>query len=134
RRMPGTIKGALSNLGGLLRGAGKAIIDGFVGGLRGAWDKGMNFIKGIGSWIADHKGPISYDRKLLVPAGKAIMNGLTKSMQAAMPDLERVVTKATSTILGLDAKPKIDLQANAKGAAGAGGQTVVNNYNVEITG
>lgn len=134
RRMPGTIKGALSNLGGLLRGAGKAIIDGFVGGLRGAWDKGMSFIKGIGSWIADHKGPISYDRKLLVPAGKAIMNGLTKSMQAAMPDLERVVNKATSTILGLNAKPKIDLQANAKGAAGTAGQTVVNNYNVEITG
>lgn len=131
KRMPGTIKSSLGNLGGLLKGAGKAIIDGFIGGLKSTWEAGKNFISGIGGWIADHKGPISYDRKLLVPAGKAIMNGLTKSMKAAMPDLERVVNKATGTILGLNASPKIDLQAKAgnlrgKPAAGGGRNVTVN--------
>lgn len=61
------------------------------------------------------------------------MDGLVSSMKSAMPDLEKVVGTATNTILGLDAKPKVNLQANGRGSAGAGAQ-VVNNYHVEITG
>ncbi|ALQ31827.1 hypothetical protein ATC04_15610 [Arthrobacter sp. YC-RL1] len=129
--MPGKIKSALSNLGGLLKGAGKAIIDGFVGGLRGAWDKGMEFVKGIGGWIADHKGPISYDKKLLIPAGKAIMGGLTKSLKGEMPQLKRVLNKVTEEIGGLSAAPKISLATDPLGrtrlkATGANGQTIFN--------
>ena len=135
--LPGKILSALGNVGDLLVGAGKAIIDGFLGGLRSAWDAGKNFISGIGDWIADHKGPISYDRKLLKPAGKAIMGGLTKSLKAAMPELASTVGEATQTINGLNASPTVDLRTRkpkpGTSNRGAGGG-VTNVYNINVSG
>ncbi|WP_425234053.1 hypothetical protein, partial [Streptococcus suis] len=56
-----------------ISGAGRAIMDGFLGGLKSAWEGVKSFVGGIAGWIAKNKGPISYDRVLLKPAGLAIM-------------------------------------------------------------
>lgn len=60
---------------------GKAIIDGFLRGLRRKYAEVQSFIGGIGTWIQNNKGPIEYDRKLLIPAGIAIMEGLNKGLR-----------------------------------------------------
>lgn len=129
--LPGVILGALGNVGNLLVGAGRAIIDGFTSGLRNAWEAGKNFIGGIGDWIAKNKGPISYDKVLLKPAGAAIMGGLVKSMRAAMPDLKKTVDQATGTILGLEASPKVNLRTRTNSSPG-GGSTAASARNITI--
>lgn len=107
--IPGRILSALGNVGGLLREAGESIINGFFRGLKSAWGHVTSFIGGIGDWIVSHKGPISYDRKLLVPAGNAIMGGLNEGLQDSFCDVKDTV----SDIIGLfDPINDVDAQAN----------------------
>ena len=72
--------------------AGKAILDGFLGGLKSAWGAVTDFVGGIASWIRDHKGPIEYDRKLLIPAGNAIMQGLDEGLQDRFKGVKKSVS------------------------------------------
>ncbi|HET1941023.1 TPA: PblA [Streptococcus pneumoniae] len=72
--------------------AGKAILDGFLGGLKSAWGAVTDFVGGIASWIRDHKGPIEYDRKLLIPAGNAIIQGLDRGLQDRFKDVKKSVS------------------------------------------
>ena len=86
------IKGFFSGLANInLWDAGKAILDGFLGGLKSAYNGVKNFIGGIADRIRKHKGPISYDRRLLIPAGKAIMGGFDASLQNSFKDVQRTV-------------------------------------------
>lgn len=81
--LPGRILSALGDLGGLLFGAGRSVIDGLLSGLKSAWGSVTDFVGGIADWIASHKGPIEYDRRLLVPHGRAIMAGLGEGLERA---------------------------------------------------
>ncbi len=85
--LPGKILDALGNLGNLLLDAGKQILDGFLEGLTNGFNAVKDFVGGIGTWIADHKGPKQYDLNLLVPAGGWIMDGLEDGIEASMPSL-----------------------------------------------
>ncbi|AYN56965.1 tape measure protein [Arthrobacter phage Atraxa] len=135
--LPGKILAALGDVGGLLLGAGKAILKGFLDGLKAGWGAVTDFVGGIADWIAKNKGPISYDKRLLQPAGKAIMGGLVKSMRAGMPDLKRTVSAVTRTIGGVEASPKVNLDVSGKGSSGgsSGGRVikVIVNFNGLVT-
>ncbi|HJF78404.1 MAG TPA: phage tail protein [Enterococcus cecorum] len=98
----GTIKGVINGVKSTfnslknisLVGAGSAIMNGFLGGLQAGFNKVKGFVGGIASWIKEHKGPISYDRKILIPAGNAIMKGLNEGLSTQFKDVQ-------SNVLGM---------------------------------
>lgn len=98
--IPGKIKAALGDLGSLLKDAGKALMRGLLDGITEGWHWVQDKVGGMGSWIKDHKGPLSYDKVLLKPAGKAIMAGLRDGLAEGMPSVEQYLSQVTRTIAG----------------------------------
>ncbi len=102
----GTIKGVINGVKSTfnslknisLVGAGSAIMNGFLGGLQAGFNKVKGFVGGIASWIKEHKGPISYDRKILIPAGNAIMKGLNEGLTAQFKTVQSNVLGMADTL------------------------------------
>ena len=81
-----------------LNAQGRAIMNSFLSGLKGAWENVKSFVGGIGRWIKAHKGPISYDEQLLIPAGQAIMSGLNGGLTAGFSDVQDNVSSIAGAI------------------------------------
>ena len=126
RGIPNRILSALGNLGSLLWNAGSSIINGFLNGLKSAWSGVTGFVSGIGSWIAAHKGPLSYDRRLLIPAGEAIMGGFRKSMMAGWRKVQDDVMGMSLDLAG-GFSPSIGM-AYTPSPASAGANVTITNY------
>jgi len=81
--VPSKIAGAFRNAPSLLVRAGYDIMTGLYNGIVSGFKRVASYITSIGSWIASHKGPEQYDKRLLVPAGGWIMGGLHEGLERA---------------------------------------------------
>jgi hypothetical protein len=61
---------------------GRNVISGFKNGMVSVWHDVTEWVGGIATWIKDHKGPVSLDARLLIPAGQAIMSGFLKGLKS----------------------------------------------------
>lgn len=118
------IMGCFAGSGSWLWNAGASIINGLLNGLKAAFGRVKSFVSGIGDWIVRHKGPLSYDKVMLKPAGLAIMQGFDKSLKAGWKDVQRTVNGMNAQING-----GFDVDASKSGRAnvsnGGGGATYV---------
>lgn len=89
--IPWQIYSALSGIGGLLWDAGYSVLMGFYDGAVSAWNSMVGWLSNIGGWIQNLKGPLDYDKKLLIENGQAIMQGLQKGLEEGYADVERTV-------------------------------------------
>lgn len=112
RSLPSKIVSALGNLGSLLVNAGKSIIDGLLNGLKSAASGMFGWVGGIAGRIASIKGPLPYDRKLLIPAGKAIMAGLQDGLVTGFGDVESDVSEMGQEIADAFADNTTDIPVN----------------------
>jgi len=127
RGLPGSIVGFFGNAGSILYNAGASIISGFLNGLKSMWSNVTGWISGIGDWIKAHKGPISYDRRLLIPAGQAIMTGFAQGLNNGFDsNVETAISRANRRLAAMP----LNLSAQGNTATPA----VVNTWNVEING
>ncbi|WP_270740671.1 phage tail protein [Lactococcus formosensis] len=110
---------------------GKAIIKGFVNGLKSAWEAGKKFIGGIGDWIRKHKGPIRVDRKLLIPAGDAIMGGLNKGLNNSFKTVQNSVLGMNDFLANaINAGGSVNIDANIRKANSIIGGTISHDVNL----
>lgn len=118
------IMGVFAGAGAWLWNAGASIINGLLNGLKAAFGRVKSFVSGIGDWIVRHKGPLSYDKVMLKPAGLAIMQGFDKSLKAGWKDVQRTVNGMNAQING-----GFDVDASKSGRAnvsnGGGSTTYV---------
>lgn len=92
-----SVKSGVGNVN--LASNGESIMGGFLSGLQGTnWGRVMGFVGSVAGWIASHKGPINYDRKLLIPAGAAIMGGFGSSLNANFADVKKSVSSYAGQI------------------------------------
>lgn len=100
KEIPTKVKNAFSNAGQWLVSAGKNIISGLFSGLKSGWSRVTGWFSGLGSWIKSHKGPEQYDKRLLIPAGTWIMQGLMRGLEGQIPGLRDVLEGVSTTIEG----------------------------------
>lgn len=95
-----------------LGAAGRAIMNSLWNGMKSIWNSIKNWVSGIADWIKEHKGPISYDRKLLIPAGQAIMNGLNNGLINGFSEVQSNVSDMANQIQQAITTPGFDIGAS----------------------
>lgn len=107
------IKSALGDLGGLLKDAGKKIIQGLIDGIESMIGSVTKKLKSLTDKIPDWKGPRQKDAKLLRNAGRLIIKGLIdgfndgeKGVQKTLGNLTKNIQRYTTMKYGKNAGGK----------------------------
>ncbi len=95
-----SILGVFSDAGSWLLDAGSNILHGLWEGISGALDWLGGQLGGIGSFIAEHKGPKQYDLKLLVPNGVWIMESLASGFEKGEGGIAKTLSGVADMVAG----------------------------------
>ncbi|RSK10864.1 hypothetical protein D8804_00100 [Streptococcus oralis] len=77
---------------------GSALMAGLKSGIDSGWSQITSSVSNMAKWIKDHKGPVSYDRRLLIENGAALMTGLNRGIQAGWRNVMDNISSMAGTI------------------------------------
>ncbi|QGJ92196.1 tapemeasure protein [Mycobacterium phage MarysWell] len=93
--LPGKIGAQLGGLAGIGHSAGLQLMSGLTAGMQAGEGSMLAYVDTIAGKIAQHKGPLPYDKRVLVPNGEALMEGLGVGLATGFEDvLARAKTMA----------------------------------------
>lgn len=134
--VPQMIKDAIANAPASLFEAGQGLMQGFWDGLQSIGASVTEWASGVADQIAAVKGPLWYDRIVLIPNGKAIMEGFQAGLSSGLGGVLSEVSTYADEIAGaasVKVAPSVDFDSlGVKGGFGEvdGGALTV--YNVQI--
>ena len=101
KQLPGKVKSAVSGAGKWLVDAGRKIIEGLISGIKSSLGKLGSFLRGIGKFVRDHKGPPAEDARMLTPAGILIMDGLMRGIESRKRALGKQLASVSGMVSGV---------------------------------
>lgn len=126
--LPGRIRGALGNLGGLLYNAGQNLIRGFIHGIQSMVSSLRSTLGGITASLPDWKGPAETDARILTPAGRSVIASFQAGIAAQVPALQRQLAGITTGL------PGMAMGQVAPAAGGYGGAAAPQPIVIELRG
>lgn len=81
-----------------LHSNGSALMSGLKSGIDSGWSQITSSVSNMAKWIKDHKGPVSYDRRLLIENGSALMSGLNRGIQTGWRNVMDNISSMAGTI------------------------------------
>jgi hypothetical protein len=99
--LSGKAVSAVGSLGSTLYNAGTSLIQGLMDGINAMLGPLESLLATITSMIPDIKGPPERDAKLLFPAGRLIMGGLSRGLEDGWQDVSRQLSGYVPTVSGV---------------------------------
>ena len=81
-----------------LHSNGSALMAGLKSGIDSGWSQITSSVSNMAQWIKDHKGPVSYDKRLLIENGSALMAGLNQGIQTGWRNVMDNISSMAGTI------------------------------------
>ncbi|VKI44571.1 minor tail protein GP26 [Streptococcus pneumoniae] len=81
-----------------LHSNGLALMASLKSGIDSGWSQITSSVSNMAKLIKDHKGPVSYDRRLLIENGSAIMAGLNQGIQTGWRNVMDNISSMAGTI------------------------------------
>ena len=98
RGLPGRILSALGNLARLLAAPGRAVIDGFLDGIRSGFDRVRSELARLTGMLPDWKGPRAVDEEILYGPGRIVMGGFRRGLVDGFDDVRGTLGRVAPTL------------------------------------
>lgn len=101
KSIPSKIRRAMGNLGNLLKGAGRRVIQGFLDGITGRFSQVRSKLSELTGMLPDWKGPKERDRRILAGPAREIMTGFADSLGGEEGAVRERLQGFTASIPGI---------------------------------